>query len=174
MQVRVLFFGRLKEIIGRAEESAEVGKGDRVEDLFARYGQRYPEFARFRASVVASINQEFAEWGAPLNGGDEVAFLPPVSGGAENAHVEHGDEVVEIVRDAIRVAEIVTWLKAPEDGAVVAFEGIVRNHSAGRRTLYLDYEAYEAMALAKMREIGNIMRQRFSVRSVALIHRLGR
>jgi len=78
MRVRVLFFGRLKEIVGRAEDEAELSDGSRVEDLFARYGNRYPEFARFRASVVASVNQEFAEWRAPLASGDEVAFLPPV------------------------------------------------------------------------------------------------
>ena len=83
MRVRVLFFGRLKEIVGRAEDEAELSDGSRVEDLFARYGNRYPEFARFRASVVASVNQEFAEWRAPLASGDEVAFLPPVSGGQE-------------------------------------------------------------------------------------------
>jgi molybdopterin synthase catalytic subunit len=69
---------------------------------------------------------------------------------------------------------MVAALKAPEDGAVSVFEGIVRNHSAGRKTLYLDYEAYESMALAKLREIGAVMRARFSVNRVALIHRLGR
>jgi len=65
-------------------------------------------------------------------------------------------------------------LKAPPDGAVVVFEGIVRNHSGNRATLYLEYEAYEAMAMAKMREIGEQMRQKFSIRRFAMIHRLGR
>ena len=64
--------------------------------------------------------------------------------------------------------------QGPADGAVVVFEGIVRNHSAGRITLYLEYEAYEAMALAKMREIGAEMREKFSIRRYAMIHRLGR
>ena len=77
-----LFFGRLKDIVGKSEEDAELSEGARVEDLFARYGRSFPELAQFRASVVASVNQEFAEWRAPLSSGDEVAFLPPVSGGA--------------------------------------------------------------------------------------------
>ena len=81
MQVRVLFFGRLKEIVGRAEDNAELSEGARVEDLFARYGNQFPELAKFRASVAAAVNQEYAEWGAPLHNNDEVAFLPPVSGG---------------------------------------------------------------------------------------------
>jgi molybdopterin synthase sulfur carrier subunit len=81
VRVKVLFFGRLKEIIGRAEDSVDLAEGARIEQLFAHYGARHPELARFRASVVASRNQEFAAWSTPLHGGDEVAFLPPVSGG---------------------------------------------------------------------------------------------
>jgi len=171
MRVRVLFFGRLKEIVGRAEDEAELSDGSRVEDLFARYGNRYPEFARFRASVVASVNQEFAEWRAPLASGDEVAFLPPVSGGQEARVAE---DIYELVRSPICAEEIVAHVKAPEDGAVVVFDGIVRNHSGGRATLYLDYEAYEPMALAKMREIGAEIRQKFSIHRIAMLHRLGR
>ena len=82
MQVRVLFFGRLKEIVGRSEEVAELSDGARVEDLFRHYGQQYPELERFRGSVAASVNQVLADWPAPLRSGDEVAFLPPVSGGS--------------------------------------------------------------------------------------------
>jgi MoaE-MoaD fusion protein len=82
--------------------------------------------------------------------------------------------LVALVREPIRVTEIVATLKQPGDGAVVAFEGIVRNHSAGRRTLYLDYEGYESMALAKLREIEETMRRQFPVDKVALVHRLGR
>lgn len=81
IQVKVLFFGRLKEIVGRAEESVAVPQGSRIEELFARYGTRHPELVRFRPSLVASRNQEFAPWSALLRSGDEVAFLPPVSGG---------------------------------------------------------------------------------------------
>ena len=174
MRVRVLFFGRLREIVGRAEDDAELVDGSRVEDLFERYGQRYPELAGFRGSVVASVNQVFSDWGMALKAGDEVAFLPPVSGGSQAAGVEFGGDVFELAREPIRVAEIVARLKAPEDGAVLVFEGIVRNHSGGRRTLYLDYEAYEEMALAKMREIGGAMHGQFTVDRVALVHRLGR
>jgi molybdopterin converting factor subunit 1 len=81
IRVKVLFFGRLKEILGRSEESVELAEGAPIEALFARFGARHPELARFRASLVASRNQEFAPWTTPLHSGDEVAFLPPVSGG---------------------------------------------------------------------------------------------
>jgi sulfur-carrier protein len=81
IRVKVLFFGRLKELVGDSEESVDVAEGACVEDLFARCIARYPELARYRSSLVASCNQEFTGWNTALQAGDEVAFLPPVSGG---------------------------------------------------------------------------------------------
>ena len=79
--MKVLFFGRLREVVGSGEEFAELTGDARIEDLFAGLVARRPELARFRASLVASRNQEFAAWNTPLQPGDEIAFLPPVSGG---------------------------------------------------------------------------------------------
>jgi molybdopterin converting factor subunit 1 len=81
MRVTVLFFGQIKEIVGRAEDSVDLVEGAAIEQLFAHYGARHPELARYRASLAASRNQELAAWSTPLHSGDEVAFLPPVSGG---------------------------------------------------------------------------------------------
>jgi molybdopterin converting factor subunit 1 len=176
MRVRVLFFGRFKEIVGVAEDDAQISDGARVEDLFNQYGSRHPELAEFRDSAAAAVNQQFAEWGAALAAGDEVAFLPPVSGGEEvtpGPQIADKD-VLELVRLAIPTAAIARSMKAPANGAQVVFEGIVRNHSGGRSTLYLEYEAYDAMALAEMRAIVSEMRARFPVDRAAMVHRLGR
>jgi len=81
IRVKVLFFGRLKEIAGRTEEILDLAEGAPIEALFARCVARQPELERYRSSLVASRNQEFAAWSTPLHSGDEVAFLPPVSGG---------------------------------------------------------------------------------------------
>jgi len=81
IRVKVLFFGRLKDLAGRSEESTELADSSTIEQLFAVYTSRHPELAKYRSSVVASRNQEFAAWDTPLRSGDEVAFLPPVSGG---------------------------------------------------------------------------------------------
>jgi molybdopterin converting factor subunit 1 len=81
IRVKVLFFGRLKEVAGVAEEFVELAAGSRIEDLFAAFVARRHEFARYRSSLVASRNQEFAAWSTSLHSGDEIAFLPPVSGG---------------------------------------------------------------------------------------------
>ena len=174
MRVRVLFFGRLKDIVGRAEDTTDLPAGARVEDLLAAYGAQHPELVRFRGSMVASVNQVFAMWNQPLCDGDEVAFLPPVSGGEPPSDLQACEEICEITLQPINLPEIVARLKSPRDGALVVFEGIVRNHSGGRETLYLDYEGYEPMALVKMREIAVLMRTQFPVDRVALIHRLGR
>ncbi len=168
MVVRVLFFGQLKDIVG--EETFDAAAGVRLEDLYASFAQRFPRLAEFRSSVAASINQEYAPWNAKPRAGDEVAFLPPVSGGSAIAV----EDIVRIVRARIETDGIVASLKAAEDGAVAVFEGIVRNHSRGKSTLYLEYEAYEAMALAKMREIATEMRKRFAIDRLAMVHRLGR
>ncbi|MGD0957747.1 MAG: molybdopterin converting factor subunit 1 [Candidatus Acidiferrales bacterium] len=171
MRVRVLFFGQLKEITGVAQEEAELSDGARVEDVFERYERRFPKLTGFRASIAASVNQAYASWRAPLSSGDEVAFLPPVSGGQQAAVAE---DIFRLVREPIQPREIVESLKAPEDGAVVVFDGFVRNNFKGRQTLYLDYEAYEPMACAKMREIGAEIRAKFPVHRLAIVHRLGR
>jgi molybdopterin synthase sulfur carrier subunit len=81
IRVTVLFFGRLKELTGHAEDAAEFADAATIEQLFGLYAARHPELAKYRSSVVASRNQEFAAWDTPLRSGDEVAFLPPVSGG---------------------------------------------------------------------------------------------
>ena len=81
IRVKVLFFGRLKEIIGHGEESIACADATTIEQLFALYSARNSELAKYRPSLVASRNQEFVGWDTPLQSGDEVAFLPPVSGG---------------------------------------------------------------------------------------------
>ena len=171
MRVRVLFFGQLKEIVGAAHDDVDLSDGSRVEDLFERYGRRFPQLAEFRPSIAASVNQEYAEWRAPLAAGDEVAFLPPVSGGQQTAIVE---DVFQLIREPIDSRSLTEALKAPEDGAVVAFDGFVRNNFKGERTLYLEYEAYEPMALAKIREIGSHIHANFAIHRCAIVHRLGR
>lgn len=167
MQVRVLFFGQLRDIVGRAEESIELADGASIGDLLDRYTRTHPRLADFRSSLAVSRNLEYAELATRLHHGDEVALLPPVSGGS-------GADWVRLTREPIRPDEFLPRLKAPADGAVVTFDGIVRNHSGDKETLYLDYEAYEPLAVKKMQEIAGEIRARYPVDAIALVHRLGR
>jgi molybdopterin synthase sulfur carrier subunit len=81
LRVKILFFGRVRELVGLTEESREIPEAITLHELFQTYIDRFPQLANFRPSLVASRNQEFAAWNTPLANGDEVAFLPPVSGG---------------------------------------------------------------------------------------------
>lgn len=170
MQVRVLFFGVLKDLVGRPSETLDVADGARVEAVLQHYSQTAPRFAGMLNSLALSVNQEYATAEAILRAGDEVGLLPPVSGGSPDSA---GDDV-RIVREPIVAEAVISEVKMPQDGAAVIFDGIVRNNSRGRRTLYLEYEAYEAMALKQMQGLAEEARSRFGVRQVALVHRLGR
>lgn len=83
-------------------------------------------------------------------------------------------DLLALVRDPIEHATLIQHVRAEQDGAIVTFDGCVRNHSHGRRTLYLDYEAYESMALVKIREIAEQIHEKFPIHMVAIAHRLGR
>ena len=117
------------------------------------------------------MNQEYAAGATQLKSDDEVALLPPVSGGTGESETESH---ASIVRTAIETSRILANIKRGEDGAAVVFEGIVRNQTRGRKTLYLDYEAYEEMALQQMERLAEQARKQFQIRDVALVHRLGR
>lgn len=173
MRIRVLLFGQLKDIVGRQEEFLEMEPGADLSAVMSRYGERFPKFQALATSIACAVNQQYAGGSTMLQDGDEVGFLPPVSGGKSGVE-ELRSEQCAIVREPISTQRIVASIKAGEDGATVVFEGIVRNNSRGRRTLYLDYEAYESMALNEMRKLAQASLERFAVRDVRLVHRLGR
>jgi len=167
MQIKVLFFGVTRDLTGLQEEQAEIPEGANLGGLWDRYAARFPCLNDLSSVLLLAVNQEIADRASRLQDGDEVAFLPPVSGGSS------GDYYL-LTRAAIPTADLVRQQKASEDGAVVVFGGIVRNNSGGRRTLYLEYEAYEPMAIRKMREIGGEIRRKFEVDHIGMMHRLGR
>ncbi len=171
MRIKVLFFGQLKDITGKTEEELQVEEGSDLESLFDRYASRFPRLEAMRHAVALARNREFADGSARLADGDEVAFLPPVSGGSEG---ESADEWVAIVRETIDTRVLAARLQRGEDGAVLVFEGVVRNHSGDKRTLYLEYEAYEPMALEQMRALAREARQRWPIDRIGIVHRLGR
>lgn len=180
-------FGILKDWLGAAAASVELEDGVSVAELLERLHAMLPERApeQVLRAIAVSVNAEYAQATQILHDGDEVGLLPPVSGGtAREAAARGGDPlnqsggeqnvVAVLVRGPIDAEKIVAATKRDEDGAVVMFDGIVRNHSRGRRTLHLDYEAYEEMAVGQMRELGHQAQARFGVHQVTMIHRLGR
>ena len=165
MQVRVLFFGMLKDVAGCGADTLTLRDGALLGDVLEHYEKRIPQLKDLLPSLAMSVNREYAGPEAQLHPNDEIALLPPVSGGAGKAF---------IVRHKIDAESVVARLKQPQDGAVVVFDGIVRNNTRGRRTLYLDYEAYEEMALTQLEGLAEQALLDFKVRDVAIVHRLGR
>jgi len=145
--------------------------GATVRDVLTRYASQVPRLKESLPSLALAVNQQYAAPDTILKPDDEVALLPPVSGGAAQAA---GRRYARIVREVINSQGVVAGLKRGEDGAVLVFEGIVRNQTRGRKTLYLDYEAYEEMALEQMESLAGQALTQFSVRDVAIVHRLGR
>ena len=169
MQVRILPFGVLKDSLGADPFALDLPGGATVADLLARLGVQSPALESL--GIAVSVNAEYAERNHVLRDDDEVGLLPPVSGGAAA-----GDDVnvVRLTREVIDAESLVRAAKQGEDGAVVVFDGIVRNNSRGRQTLFLDYEAYEEMAMKQMRELASDAVKKFGVRHVSIMHRLGR
>jgi molybdopterin synthase catalytic subunit/molybdopterin converting factor small subunit len=176
MQVRVLFFGVLKDLAGKASDSISLPENATLGDVLMHYEQVIPRLKDTASSLAMSVNHEYAGPATKLSPGDEVALLPPVSGGSAELGTSAltGSPHAAIVRGAIETPSILKSIKRPEDGATVIFEGIVRNHTRGRRTLYLEYEAYQEMALKQMEDLAAQALADFKIRDAAIVHRLGR
>jgi MoaE-MoaD fusion protein len=169
LRVHLLSFGPLRSALPEGGLWRELRTGTSVSTLLSELREEcvFPEGSLLAAAVA--INHEYAGPEHLLRDGDEVAILPPVSGGA--------DDLVQIVKEPIdsQMAQgIVSAVKSGGDGAVCVFDGIVRDNTRGHATLHLDYEAYEEMALKQMHALRDEAKTKFGVREVAIVHRLGR
>jgi len=176
IRVRMLSFGVLKDALGAEPVELELPGGASVGELLAEMTHRYPTAPL--QGIAVSVNAEYAGMSQVLRDGDEVGLLPPVSGGATGsgtaAKAPHPAVVAYLTREPITAESIVSAAKRGEDGAVVIFDGIVRDNSRGRKTLHLDYEAYEEMAAKQLVELAQQARDKYGVRNVTIAHRLGR
>jgi molybdopterin synthase catalytic subunit/molybdopterin converting factor small subunit len=167
MRVTVLFFGVLKEMLASESQTLNLPSGATVDTVLEHYRKLLPRQVKLWPALAIAVNRSYAARGCGLCDGDEVALLPPVSGGS-------GSPVVALVTEPIDAASLVAAIKHGEDGAVVVFDGIVRNNTRGRRTVFLDYEAYQEMALLQMQGLAAEAIAAHGVRQVAMVHRLGR
>jgi molybdopterin converting factor subunit 1 len=167
VRIRVLFFGVLRDVTGLREDSIDVPEGGLAASVFDHYSARFPRLGEMSKSIVLAVNQKFCAPSEALSDGDELAFLPPVSGGTDG-------NLFALTRDPIDAASLARKILRGEDGAIVTFEGVTRNNTKGRPTRYLDYECYEPMALKTMTEIGEEIVRTHQISRIAMVHRLGR
>ena len=177
MEIRVLFFGPLKDVCGRSEDRLHAPDGADAGFVFDHYKTLYPKLGDMASSIVIARNQEFTTRSQPLADGDEIALLPPVSGGSDAAPIHEitdpAGHYFALTRHTIDLRGLETRLLQGIDGASVTFQGVVRNNTRGRATLRLDYECYEGMAIRKMAEIGRAIAVEFAISRIAMVHRLG-
>ena len=176
MKVHVLPFGLLKDWLGSSRSTIELDSGATVAELLAQINRLHQGSAGSLRGIAVSVNAEYASQSQVLQEGDEVGLLPPVSGGSAmgTGNAPSESVITALTTDVINAEKLVSQAKRGEDGAVVVFDGIVRNHTRNRQTLYLDYEAYEEMAAKQMDALGREAIARFGVRHVSMVHRLGR
>ena len=171
MRIRVLYFGILRELAGTSASDLELRDASSVKDVLDLCQKQIPKLKDMLPSIACAVNQQYAKPEVQVSEGEEVALLPPVSGGAGNAAKE---KYARIVRERIGREATLCGLKRGEDGAILTFEGVVRNQTRGRRTVYLEYESYEEMALEQMESLASHALEQFQIRDVAIVHRLGR
>jgi molybdopterin synthase catalytic subunit len=156
MRVTVRLFAGLRERAGTAR--VEVDGVERVEDVWAKLG-----LGDEPGGLLYALNREYVERDAALADGDELALIPPVSGGA-----------FRIGAEPLDVARVVHEVASADAGAVATFVGTVRRRSRGRDVLYLEYEAFEEMAEPMLARLADELTAKHALTSVAIHHRTGR
>ncbi len=173
MKARVRLFARLSELAGTRETEVELGEGLSAGDAYRLLCRRYPPLAGYAHSLMYAVNAEYVSPEHPLADGDELALIPPVSGGAR-ARPEPVEGLFEVTDHPLDPQRLVEYVRKDESGAVALFYGVVRNNSRGRRVVYLEYDAYPEMAQRVMERIAREAMQRWRLTDVAMQHRTGR
>jgi len=177
ISVSILFFGAARDIVGASHLDFQLAAHSTVATLKREILADYPGLARFGRSLLIAVNCEYADENMTLKTDDEIAFFPPVSGGATNeVKAENASsDFYELTTDAIDITNVARRVVPPTCGATVTLDGYVREHTRGqKRTLYLIYEAYEPMARRELRRITGEARAQFDIAHVGIVHRTGR
>ena len=169
INVTALLFGQAREWAGVSSLDLTIQAPATVETAFALLKSLHPKLGEMERSMLFAVNEEYASPSQPLADGDRLAVLPPVSGGED----ANGD-IFEITRSPIDIADLRRRLLEGDSGAVVIFDGVARNNTKGRPTLYLEYEGYEPMSLRTMEQIGREVHERWPINRLGIVHRLGR
>jgi molybdopterin converting factor subunit 1 len=175
MQLSVLLFATLKDVAGQARLTLALpGDVATVSDVRSALAAQVPALAKHLDSAIAAVNEEYAFPPDPVRAGDKIAFFPPVSGGSGEY-----PEVFRLADAPFSTDELVAAITTSATGAVCVFSGMVRGQTARdadhHETQRLEYEAYEPMALAKMRQVAEEIRERWSlVQGIAIVQRVGK
>lgn len=170
MKLTLRYFASWREELGRAEETREFPDGTPVNQVADLVAAGHPRLEGLSRSTLLMVNQEYAAPHTPLRDGDEVAFIPPVSGGTDRAAKRY----FRVVETELELHEVIDAVADPGAGAIASFTGTVRDNAQGKTVTALTYEAYPAAAEKMLARIGDEISARWPVIGVACIHRVGR
>ena len=166
VNIRVLFFGAARDAVEANELDLAVAAPATVSSAFQSLKTRFSMLERFGRSLLFAVNQEYATPDTQLKENDELAVFPPVSGGSH--------DFFELTTEPIDVGEVARRVVLPECGATVTLDGYAREWTKGKHTLYLVYEAYDAMAFTEMQRLGAEAHKQFDIAHLGIVHRTGR
>jgi MoaE-MoaD fusion protein len=166
VSIRVLFFGAARDAVNAKQLEISLDAPATVSSAFRNLATRFSQLERFGRSLLFAVNQEYATQDTILRENDELAVFPPVSGGSH--------DFFELTTEPIHVGAVARRVLLPECGATVTLDGYAREWTKGKRTLYLIYEAYDAMALSEMQRLGAEAHQQFDIAHIGIVHRTGR
>ncbi len=177
MKLEIKLFATLKDRAGQATIGVSVSDSSDVSDLLQVTAENYPHLAAALPTALVAINKAYASSDTKLQPGDEVALFPPVSGGAEA--VESNPTYFHVTKDKVDLNLLQEHLTHPEIGSIVSFTGYVRGQTNREglptATRYLEYEAYEEMAVTKMSQIAEEIWERWPlVRGIGIVQRIGK
>ena len=167
VSIRVLFFGAARDVVDSNPLALSLEAPATVGSAFQSLVARFSQLERFGRSLLFAVNQEYATPDTQLQENDELAIFPPVSGGGSH-------DFFELTTEVIDVGEVARRVVLPECGATVTLDGYAREWTKGKRTLYLVYEAYDAMALTEMQRLGVEAHKQFEIAHIGIVHRTGR
>lgn len=177
-RVHVKFFAIFREMVGTKSEWKDIAEGTTVEQLWEEYAARNPRVGTLRVRAAYAVNQRLVQSNLVLRDGDEVGFLPPVSGGAPARTRERSRRVqtkdATLTRQPLDLGALVKRVAFPGAGAIVTFSGVVRHNARGKAVKHLAYEAYPEMAEATLRDIIAEIKERWPDARVVMAHRIGK
>jgi molybdopterin converting factor subunit 1 len=167
MRVRLRYFAIIRETMGRSEEERDIEAGTTAGGLFDALAAEFPRLAPMKRATMLMVNQDYVDAEHPLGEGDELALIPPVSGGMGRA------VLFRIQTEPLDPREAEAVVADPATGATVTFTGTVRDHARGKAVTALDYEAFAPAAEKMMAGVGDEIGERWGIERLAIIHRVG-
>ncbi len=166
MKVNISLFAGLHDLVGKRNLTLELTDGATVDQLRSKLGELYPVVVPYLATLVCAVDDEYVPVDQALKDGDDVALIPPVSGGS--------DALFLVTSETLDAQQLTDAVRVDESGAVTLFHGVARNHSDGRAVQALEYEAHASLAEKKLREVADEVSRKFDITGIGVHHRTGR